>query len=156
MVGCAAAGLVVTQRTDRRMAVERLAALGQALDELRIVFGAADRFDAGQLQILADRAGLDDLRFDADLTADSSREVQSVHDGDGGILGWFSWKPDRAYLRTMNWLWGIVGTAGVILTLCAFIALRATRGSPARSRAISRPCAGWRPGTALPDSPTGA
>jgi diguanylate cyclase (GGDEF)-like protein len=58
-----------------------------------------------------------------------------VHDGQGRILGWFSWKPDRSFMRAMNWLWGIVGTIGIVLALCSFVALRATRrlaGSLAR------------------------
>jgi hypothetical protein len=49
MVGCAAAGLVVTQRTDSRMAIGRHGALEEALAELRIVFGDVERMDIGQL-----------------------------------------------------------------------------------------------------------
>lgn len=127
MVACSAAGLLVTQRTDSRKAVERHAALEQALGELRITFGDVERFDAGQLQLIGQRSGVSHLRFDADPIADNSREVQSVHDAQGRILGWLSWKPDRVYLRAMNWLWGIVGTIGAVLALCAFRALRATR-----------------------------
>ena len=141
MVACAAIGLVTTQRNDSRMQSDRHAALERELDELHVVFGDVVRFDAGQIQFIERRAGLEDLRFDADLTVDNGREVQSLHDAQGRILGWFSWMPDRALIRTMNWLWGIVGTVGVILAMCAFLALRATRqlgGSLARSIATTR------------------
>jgi diguanylate cyclase (GGDEF)-like protein len=136
MVACAADGLTVTLRDDSRMAAERHAALQRALDEFHVVFGDADRLDSGQLQVVERRAGLDNLRFDAELTADSGREVQSFHDAQGRILGWLSWTPDRALVHAMEWLWSIVGTVGLVLALCAFLALRASRhlaGSLARS-----------------------
>jgi len=127
MVACAVVGLAVTQRDDARLAAERHAALQHALDDLHVVFGEVDRFDTGQLQLIERRAGLGDLRFEADLAADGGREVQSLHDGEGRILGWFSWLPDRALIRAMNWLWGIVGAVGVVLAVSAFLATRATR-----------------------------
>jgi diguanylate cyclase (GGDEF)-like protein len=136
MVACAVFGLTVTQRDDARLEADRHAALQHALDDLHVAFGDVDRFDPGQLQLVERRAGLADLRFDADLTADTGREVQSLHDGEGRILGWFSWTPDRALIRAMNWLWGIVGAVGAALALCAFLATRATRrlgGSLARN-----------------------
>jgi diguanylate cyclase (GGDEF)-like protein len=136
MVACAVIGLTATQRDDTRLEAERHAALQRALDDAHVAFGDANRFDPGQIQLIERRAGLAELRFDADLTADSGREVQSLHDGEGRILGWFSWVPDRALVRAMNWLWGIVGAVGVVLAVCAFLAMRATRrlgGSLARN-----------------------
>jgi len=138
---CAAIGLTVTQRNDSRMADEQHAALQAALDELHAVFGDVDHFDSGQLSLIERRAGLGDLRFDADLSADSGRETQSLHDAPGRIVGWFSWSPDRALIRAMDWLWGVAGVVGVVLALCAILALRATRrlaGSFARSIATIR------------------
>ena len=83
------------RRDDSRLAAERHAALQSALDELHAVFGDVDRFDAGQVGLIERRTGLDDLRFDADPSADGGREMQSVHDAQGRIVGWFSWTPDR-------------------------------------------------------------
>src|ERR1700732_3595648 len=79
-VACAAIGLVTTQRNASRMQADRHAALERELDELHVVFGDVVRFDTGQIQFLERRAGLEDLRFEADLTADDSRETQSLHD----------------------------------------------------------------------------
>ena len=124
----AAIGLGETQRTDSRLAAEQHAALQATLDELHAVFGDADRFDAGQLSLIARRAGLHDLRFEADLAADRGREVQSLHDAQGRIVGWFSWTPDRAFIDTMDWLWGLLAAVGVVLAFCAYLrgALHAT------------------------------
>ncbi|MFI5240079.1 MAG: hypothetical protein ACHQQP_09735, partial [Gemmatimonadales bacterium] len=41
-----------------------------------------------QVDEIARRTGLNDLRFDADLVADPGREVQSLHDAQGRITGW--------------------------------------------------------------------
>jgi diguanylate cyclase (GGDEF)-like protein len=122
MLVCAAAGLTVTLREDARLSAERHAALELALGEIQGVSGENDQFDDNQLQALARRTGLNDLRFDTDDSATAGREVQSLHDGHGRILGWFSWAPDRALMRTLIWLWAIVGAVGAVLGLCAFLA----------------------------------
>ena len=127
VLACAAIGLTVTQRNDSRLAAEQHAALQAALDELHAVFGGLDRFDAGQLGMIARRSGLDDLRFDADPAADAGREVQSLHDADGRIVGWFSWLPGRAFIRAMDWLWGVIAAVGAMLALGALLAVRSTR-----------------------------
>ena len=127
VLACAAGGLTVTQRNDSRLAAEQHAALGAALHDLQAVSGNVDKFDADQLGLIARRAGLDDLRFDADITADAGREVQSLHDDDGRIVGWFSWAPERAFIRAMAWLWGVAAAVGAVAALGAFFAVRATR-----------------------------
>jgi diguanylate cyclase (GGDEF)-like protein len=135
-IGLAAIGLTITAREDSRREMARHAALQDALDELRAVFGDIDHFDSGQLRLIERRAGLVELHFDADLVADNGREAQSLHDPQGRITGWFSWAPDRALARAMDWLWGFAAAVGFALAVCAFLALRATRrlgGSLARS-----------------------
>ena len=127
VIVCAPIALFEIKRADARQEAARHAALQDALDEFPATFGVEDRFDAGQLSRIARRAGLDDLRFDTDLTPDRARETQSLHDDDGRIIGWFSWAPDRALIRAMNALWDIVGMLGVALSLCAMLALGATR-----------------------------
>jgi diguanylate cyclase (GGDEF)-like protein len=135
-VACAVIGLSVTQRNDSRQEAERHVALQTALDEFHAVFGEVDHFDSGQIGLIERRAGLGDLRFDTDPTAESGREVQSLHDAQGRIVGWFSWAPDRGLIRAMDSLWGVAAALTVLLAMCAFLALRATRrlsGSLARS-----------------------
>src|SRR5271169_1396642 len=125
VIACAAAGITATQRNDARQAAERHKAVEATHGELRAVFGDADHFDGGQLDLIERRAGLNDLRFEADLTSDNDREIQSLHDAQGRIVGWFSWLPDRALIHTMNWLWSVVGAFGVFLALAAALALGA-------------------------------
>ena len=126
-LACAASGFVSTTRDDSRLTAARHTALQTALGELHAVFGDAQHFDAAQVALIQRRSGLDDLRFDADLTADVGRETQPLLDAQGRIAGWFSWAPDRGFIRTMYWLWGLAGAAGLALALAAFFAVRATR-----------------------------
>ena len=123
---CAGAGLFETQRADSRSLAEQHDALQAALAELSGVLGHAPGFDAGQLALIERRAGLHDLRFDGALADERGREVQSLHDPEGRILGWFSWVPDRAFVVAMDWLWGLIAAAGLALACGAYLAMRAT------------------------------
>jgi diguanylate cyclase (GGDEF)-like protein len=127
MIVCAVIGYAVTQHEDNRLAAERHAGLRLALDEMRPVFGNLARFDPAQLRLIERRAGLSDLRFNAEVTADGNREMQSLHDEDGRIIGWFSWAADRGLVRAMDRLWLLVGAAGVALAICAVLAAAAAR-----------------------------
>jgi diguanylate cyclase (GGDEF)-like protein len=127
VVACAAAGLIETQRGDSRAMAEQHAALEGALGELHAVLGDTDRFDAGQLTLIERQSGLQDLRFDSALADERGRQVQSLHDGQGRILGWFSWAPNRAFVVAMDWLWGLLAAMGLILAGGAYVAMRATQ-----------------------------
>jgi diguanylate cyclase (GGDEF)-like protein len=127
MILSAAVGFAVTQLSESRVEAERHAALRLALDEFRAEFGDVEEFDDARLRLIERRAGVADLRFDADPTADGGRELQSLHDARGRIVGWFSWTVDSARVRSMDLLWGVVGAVGVALALCAFLAFRASR-----------------------------
>jgi len=127
VIGCAVIGFTTTHHDDSRSEAARQAALANALTELHPALNGDDHFDAATVASIGRRAGLADLRFDADLTADDGREVQTLQDAQGRIVGWFSWTPDRSYVRGMDQLWTVVAIAGVILTFCAILAFRATR-----------------------------
>jgi diguanylate cyclase (GGDEF)-like protein len=127
VIACAVAGLGAAQRHDVARAAEQHRSLEATLGELRGLFGDSVHFDADQLAQVERRSGLDDLRFDAELAADSRREVQSLHDTQGRIIGWLSWAPDRALTATMNWLWDTAGLFGILLALAAALALGATQ-----------------------------
>ncbi len=127
VVACAATGLIETQHNDSRVAAEQHAALQAVLDGRQTAAAGAGRFDAEELDRIAQRAGLHDLRFDGELTADRGREVQSLHDAQGRIVGWFSWAPDRAFIGAMNWLWGLLGVVAIVLAVGAYLTMRAAR-----------------------------
>src|SRR5579863_9498023 len=114
-IACAAIGFMVTQSNDQRFSAERQVALHKALEDLRPIFGDATQFDGPALRLIERRSGLAGLRFGMDPVPDSGREVQSVQDTHGRIVGWFSWVPDRTLIRAMNWLWGFTGAIGLAL-----------------------------------------
>jgi len=115
LIACAAIGLAVTQSNARRFEIQRHAALRKTLDGLHAVLGDIRRFDPLQLHLIARWSGLNDLRFGTDPAVSSGREVQSLQDGNGRIVGWFSWTPDLALIRAMDWLWGLAGAIGIAL-----------------------------------------
>ncbi len=127
MIVLAAIGFAVTQLGESRLEAEGHAALRLALDELRGASGDAEQFDDAQLRRIERRAGVADLRFDAEPTQDAGRELQSLHDARGRIVGWFSWMVDSARFRAMDRLWGLLAAVGVVLAVCAFFALRGLR-----------------------------
>jgi diguanylate cyclase (GGDEF)-like protein len=136
-------GLVVTMHEDSRLAAERHAALQLVLDDLQgSVPAQTGHFDRSLLEAMARRTGLNDLRFDTDDGAVVGREVQSLHDSQGRILGWFSWAPDRTLILALIWLWSIMGALGIALGTCALLAggliLRLARTLVANRRAIRK------------------
>ncbi len=146
MVACAVIGFLVTLRADRRISAEQHAALQLALNDvandMAYVAGENGRFDDSRIAVIGHRSGLKDLRFDADDSAINGREAQSILDGRGRIVGWFSWAPDRALIRAIIWLWGIIGALGVVLGVSASLAggliLRLARGLSASLRTIRK------------------
>jgi diguanylate cyclase (GGDEF)-like protein len=122
MLACAVAGFVVTLREDSRLAADRYAALERALGDLGGASGDIAHFDEATLKRVEHLSGLTDVRFDTDATGAAGREVQSLHGEEGRILGWLSWAPDRALIRALIWLWGLIGALGAALGVCAFLA----------------------------------
>jgi diguanylate cyclase (GGDEF)-like protein len=127
MMLCAGVGFAVTQVSAGRLEAVQHAALQRALDEFHAEFGDVDAPDDVQLRRIARRAGLGDLRFDANPADESGRPVQSLHDGRGRIIGWFSWAGDGALVAAVDALWGLLAAIGVVLALCGFLAVRASR-----------------------------
>jgi diguanylate cyclase (GGDEF)-like protein len=143
MLGGAIVGLVVTMHEDSRLVAERHAALQLVLDDLQGSMPAqTGHFDRSLLEAMARRTGLNDLRFDTDDGAVVGREVQSLHDSQGRILGWFSWAPDRSLILALIWLWSFMGALGIALGTCALLAggliLRLARTLVANRRTIRK------------------
>jgi diguanylate cyclase (GGDEF)-like protein len=124
---CAATGFAATRISKGHVEAEQRAALQQALDEFHALFGGVDAPDDVQLRQIARRSRLADLRFDANPIGEVGRTVQSLHDGRGRIVGWFSWAGDRGFVAAMDRLWGLLALLGAILGICALIATQAGR-----------------------------
>jgi diguanylate cyclase (GGDEF)-like protein len=123
MILGAAAGFTVTRISENRIEGEQHKALARALDEFHARFGDIDAPDDVQLRSIVRRSGLADLRFDANPTGDAGRELQSLHDARGRIVGWFSWTGDRGLMDVVDRLWGILALVGAALALCAGFAV---------------------------------
>jgi diguanylate cyclase (GGDEF)-like protein len=124
MIVFAAIGFAVTQLGESRLQAEQHAALRLALDEFGGASGDVGQFDDARLRLIERRAGVTDLRFDAEPTPDAGRELQSLHDARGRIVGWFSWMADSAHFRAMDRLWALLAAVGAALALCAVLAVR--------------------------------
>ena len=137
-IACAAIGFMVTQSNDRRLAAERQVALHKAIEELRPIFGNATPLNDDALRLIEQRSGISGLQFGVDPVPDSGREVQSVQDAHGRIVGWFSWVPDRTLIRAMDWLWSLSGIVGIALLVFVMITARAAlRLARAFSRSVA-------------------
>jgi diguanylate cyclase (GGDEF)-like protein len=151
---CASIGFAVTQFSETHVEAEQRAALRAALDEYRQGYGDIDSLDAGDLREIQRRAGIQDLRFDLDPAADAGRQIQSLHDARGRIVGWLSWVSDSALVGAMNRLWALLAMIGAAFTLCGYVAARAARGlarSLDRSNEMMRKLTSQDPLTGLPN-----
>ncbi len=125
-IACAAIGSALTRYEARHLAIERHAALSSALDDLHAVFGDVHQIDRSELDFIARRSRLPDLRFAVEPAQGGGRGIQSLLDARGRIVGWFSWAPDNALIRSMRWLWVLAGALGAALVCCAIVGVRAT------------------------------
>ncbi len=151
---CAAIGFAVTQFGETHVEAEQRAALRAALDQYRQDYGDIESLDTGDLREIQRRAGLQDLRFDLDPAAESGRQIQSLHNGRGRIIGWLSWVSDGALAGAMNRLWILLAAIGAVFTLGGFFAVRAARRlarSLDRSNQMMRKLTSQDPLTGLPN-----
>ena len=124
---CAGVGFAVTHVSEARLEAAQHASLQRALDEFHAEFGDVDAPDDVQLRRMARRAGLGDLRFDADPAVQGGRQIQSLHDQRGRIVGWFSWDAAGALTSAMDKLWGGLAVLALLLGMCGLFALRASQ-----------------------------
>jgi diguanylate cyclase (GGDEF)-like protein len=115
-------GYALVSQADDRQSQERRAALLGAIEDIR--GSGADFFtlDARHIKGIERTAGLKDLRFETEPVA-GDREVQSVLNRNGRIIGWFSWEPDRSMSNALSQLRPLLGLTGVFLIGFTGIAL---------------------------------
>jgi diguanylate cyclase (GGDEF)-like protein len=119
---CAIVGSALVRQEDERQAMERRAALSTAIKDLRNAGGDFTRLEPRQFKYIERTAGLKNLRFETEPTEDD-REVQSVLDTHGRILGWFSWEPDHAMSDALGELRPLAIVTAIFLVGFAGIAL---------------------------------
>ena len=122
---CAIAVSMVARQTDERHETERRAALQRAIDDIRST--GASSLDPRRLRGLEQTWGLKDLRFDTEPA--DHREVQSVIDGNGRIVGWFTWEADRPMTQALSRLGPLMAAIGLALVAFAALAIWLVRRS---------------------------
>jgi predicted signal transduction protein with EAL and GGDEF domain len=151
---CAAIGFAVTQFSETHVEAEQRAALRTALDQYRQKYGDIEGLNTADLREIQRRSGLQDLRFDLDPASEAGRQIQSLHNGSGRIVGWLSWVSDGALVGAMNRLWMLLAAIGAVFSLGGFFAVRAARRlaqSLERSNQMMRKLTSQDPLTGLPN-----
>jgi diguanylate cyclase (GGDEF)-like protein len=100
-VGCLGLGFVVARQADDHAEAGHRQALRGAVEALQAVAPDLSGNDPRVIRILEEASGLKGLRFDDGLPA-GDREVQTLLDRNGRIVGWLNWDPERSATATMN------------------------------------------------------
>jgi len=106
IVACIGMGYVLARQVDGELVTGRRQALAGAVEALRMVNLQADW--AKLVPALERASGLKGLRFETE-PASGDREVQSMLDRNGRIVGWFSWEPEQPATAMMTRLMPLVG-----------------------------------------------
>jgi diguanylate cyclase (GGDEF)-like protein len=93
-VVCCALGFVLARESDDRLEADQRQALRGAIEALQSASPGLLNVDPKLVQILERASGFKDLRFEEEPPNDR-RDVQSLVDANGRIVGWFSWEPER-------------------------------------------------------------
>ena len=121
-VFCALAGYALVRQADERQATERRVALQGALANVRQAGVELTKLDPEVIRALERTAGLKDLRFETEPAGDD-REIQSVLDSQGRIVGWFSWQTDRSMASALAGIQPLLLATGSCFLIFAGVAL---------------------------------
>ena len=113
-------GYMLARQADDHLEAEHRQALSGAIEALQAVTPNFARVEPRLIQVLERASGLKALKFETDPVS-GEREVHSMLNRNGRIVGWFSWEPERPATAMMN---RILPVAGLIaLGLAGFAAL---------------------------------
>jgi len=121
-LGCAFAGFTLAQQSDERHAERHRAALSATVSEFRDLFGVGEAVDPRFMHMIAQSAGLKNLRFEGD-PANDAHDMLPVISTEGRIVGFLTWEPDAPATELMQRLmpliaataFGLIGFAGYSL-----------------------------------------
>ena len=119
---CAVVGHALVRQADERQAMERRTALLTAIQDIRNAGADFTKLEPRQFKYIERTAGLKKLRFETEPFEDD-REVQSVLDPHGRILGWFSWEPENAMSNALGELQPLAILTAILLVSFAGFAL---------------------------------
>ncbi len=121
-VVCAGLAFVLSRQADDYLDIEHRQALRGAIEALQAVAPELSDVEPKLIRILERASGLKNLKFDPDPPGEE-REVQSLLDRNGRIVGWFSWEAERPATALMTRLlpfaaliaFGLFGFAGLAI-----------------------------------------
>jgi diguanylate cyclase (GGDEF)-like protein len=122
IIVCLGLAYVLAQQADDYLEAEHRQALSGAVQALQAVSPDLAKVEPELIRVLERASGLKELRFESEPVA-GSRQVQSMLDRNGRIVGWFSWEPERPASTMMRRLlpiasliaFGLVGFAAVAM-----------------------------------------
>ena len=91
---CCVLGFVLARQADDYLESAHRQALRGAIEALQAVSPDLVDVDPQLIRILERASGLKGLRFDEE-PPEGDRDVQSLIDSKGRIVGWFTWEPER-------------------------------------------------------------
>jgi diguanylate cyclase (GGDEF)-like protein len=91
---CSVLAFVLARQADDYLQAEHRQALRGAIEALQAVSPDLSHVEPKLIVILERASGLKNLKFDNDPPA-GDYEIQSLIDGNGRIVGWFSWEAER-------------------------------------------------------------
>jgi diguanylate cyclase (GGDEF)-like protein len=98
---CVGFGFMLARQSDNELEAERRQSLAGAVEALRAVSPNLARVEPGFVRVLERISGLKGLRFESEPVG-GGRDVQSLLDQKGRIVGWFSWEPERPATAMMT------------------------------------------------------
>ncbi|HEY8442437.1 MAG TPA: EAL domain-containing protein [Xanthobacteraceae bacterium] len=100
IIACTALACVLARQADDYLEMEHRRALAGAVEALQAVTPDLARVEPALIALLERASGLKQLRFERD-PAGHGRDLQSMLDRNGRIVGWFSWEPERPASRML-------------------------------------------------------
>ena len=140
---------------DDRENAHHHTALRSGIEQLRVVQDTGV-VDTQVLRFLQDLSGVKNLRWEAEPDH-RGREVQSVQDANGRIIGWFTWESERsttaAAMRFMP-LWAMIGSGLLLLAALSMWYVRELTRELEAANERTRRIASEDPITGLPEAST--
>ena len=122
LMACAGLAYMLAKQADDFIEAEHRQALAGAVEALQAISPDLAQVEPNLIRVLERASGLKDLKFEIEPVG-SAREVQSMLDAKGRIVGWFSWQPERPATAMMNRLLPFVASIGVGLIGFATLAM---------------------------------
>ena len=120
LIVCTGLAYVLARQADDYFEAQHRRALAGAVEALQALSPDLARVEPKLIRVLERASGLKELRFETE-PAGEGRDVQSMLDSKGRIVGWFSWQPERPATAMMNKLLPVA--AALALGLIGFTAL---------------------------------